>query len=105
MWLKPGTQWLLYSVRFSLVAKSTLLQLDAQSCLSAAIRWVEIDPEVIVNSVVECIEKVAEYLADMGLSHKQIKAVGVSNQRETTILWDKTTGKALYNAVGKYLAT
>lgn len=61
--------------------------------------WVEIDPEVIVNSVVECIEKVAEYLADMGLSHKQIKAVGVSNQRETTILWDKTTGKALYNAV------
>lgn len=33
----------------------------------------------------------------------QFEAVGVTNHRETTILWDKTTGKALYNAVGKLL--
>lgn len=84
--------------------------------------WVEIDPQLIIDSVVECIEKVGEYLAQMGLSHKSIKgthknrrldtnktwfiyifillAVGLTNQRETTILWDKVTGKALYNAIG-----
>ena len=28
-------------------------------------------------------------------------AVGITNQRETTIVWDKTTGKPLYNAIGK----
>lgn len=61
--------------------------------------WVEINPELIIESVVECIEKVCEYLNQMGLSHKNIKAVGLTNQRETTILWDKITGKALYNAI------
>ena len=31
------------------------------------------------------------------------KAIGVSNQRETTVVWDKLTGEPLYNAVGKLL--
>ncbi|RMZ98021.1 glycerol kinase-like isoform X1 [Brachionus plicatilis] len=61
--------------------------------------WVEIDPQAIIDSVVECIEKVSEYLAEMGLSHKMIKTVGLTNQRETTILWDKVTGKPLHNAI------
>lgn len=30
-----------------------------------------------------------------------LKAVGVSNQRETTVVWDKKTGEPLYNAIGK----
>lgn len=30
-----------------------------------------------------------------------IKAIGVSNQRETTVVWDKLTGEPLYNALGK----
>lgn len=61
--------------------------------------WVEIDPQAIIDSVVVCIEKVAEYLDQMGLSHKSIKVVGLTNQRETTILWDKITGRPLYNAI------
>lgn len=32
-----------------------------------------------------------------------IKAVGITNQRETTIVWDKTTGQPLYNAIGEFL--
>lgn len=32
-----------------------------------------------------------------------IKAVGITNQRETTIVWDKTTGQPLYNAIGLYI--
>ncbi len=41
------------------------------------ISWVEIDPELIIESVIECIEKVCEYLNQMGLSHTNIK--GISN--------------------------
>jgi glycerol kinase len=55
---------------------------------------------VINESVQECIEKVVEYLEQMGLDHKNIKAIGLTNHRETTILWDKITGKPLYNAIG-----
>ena len=36
----------------------------------------------------------------MGYSAKEIVTVGFTNQRETTIIWDKTTGKAVYNAIG-----
>lgn len=61
--------------------------------------WVEMDPYVIINSVKECIDRVAEYLEQMGLSHTNIKAIGVTNHRETTILWDKFTHKPLYNAI------
>ena len=57
------------------------------------------DPYVIINSVKECIDRVAEYLEQMGLSHTNIKAIGVTNHRETTILWDKFTHKPLYNAI------
>ncbi len=44
--------------------------------------WVEIDPQAIVDSVTECIEKVAEYLAEMGLSHKQIKSKRILIQKK-----------------------
>jgi glycerol kinase len=36
--------------------------------------WVEMDPQALVDSVVECMEKVAGYLAEMGISHKSIKS-------------------------------
>ena len=36
--------------------------------------WVELDPNEIMSSVVECMEKVAGYLTEMGLSHKSIKS-------------------------------
>ena len=60
------------------------------------------DPYVIIHSVEECIEKVTGYLEQMGLSHKSIKAIGLTNHRETTLLWDKITGKPLYNAIGNF---
>lgn len=33
---------------------------------------------------------------------KDIVTIGITNQRETTIVWDKITGKPLYNAIGEY---
>ena len=65
--------------------------------------WVEQDPKEILLSVYECIEKTCEKLGQLNIDISNIKAIGVSNQRETTVVWDKLTGEPLYNAVGKLL--
>uniref|UniRef100_A0A672V2U4 glycerol kinase n=1 Tax=Strigops habroptila TaxID=2489341 RepID=A0A672V2U4_STRHB len=61
--------------------------------------WVEQDPKEILSSVHECVEKTCEKLQQLNIDITNIKAIGVSNQRETTVVWDKTTGEPLYNAI------
>ncbi|XP_017788493.1 PREDICTED: glycerol kinase isoform X2 [Habropoda laboriosa] len=61
--------------------------------------WVEQDPKEILQAVRECIKKTIEKLKDIGLSVSDIKAVGITNQRETTLMWDKNTGEPLHNAI------
>ena len=46
-----------------------------------------------------CISKSVEEFIEKGHKAEQIKAVGLTNQRETTVVWDKKTGKPLYNAI------
>ncbi len=58
--------------------------------------WVEHDPEEIWESVIATCREVIEK-AQVGVD--QIIGVGIANQRETTLLWDRTTGKPLYNAI------
>jgi glycerol kinase len=61
--------------------------------------WHEHDPEELVSSVELCIDEAVKAFEVQGHSREQIKAVGITNQRETAIVWDKTTGKALHNAI------
>ncbi|CAH6883165.1 glycerol kinase 2 [Phodopus roborovskii] len=61
--------------------------------------WVEQDPKEILQSVYECIAKTCEKLAGVNIDSSNIKAIGVSNQRETTVVWDRFTGDPLHNAV------
>uniref|UniRef100_A0A4W6E4N8 Probable glycerol kinase n=1 Tax=Lates calcarifer TaxID=8187 RepID=A0A4W6E4N8_LATCA len=61
--------------------------------------WVEEDPKEIMQSVYECMERTCEKLCQLNIDISNIKAVGVTNQRETTLVWDKETGEPLYNAV------
>lgn len=61
--------------------------------------WVEQDPKEILQAVIECITKTIEKLEDMGVDKSDIKAIGVTNQRETTLVWDKQTGEPLHNAI------
>jgi len=56
--------------------------------------WVEHDPEEIWQSVNNSIQKVLK-----NLSPDKIQAIGITNQRETTVIWDKETGKPVYNAI------
>ncbi|KAI0133600.1 glycerol kinase [Xylariales sp. AK1849] len=61
--------------------------------------WHEHEPMDLVNSVQECVEKAVEQFTSNGYSKSRIRAIGITNQRETTVCWDKHTGKALCNAV------
>ncbi|XP_078795195.1 glycerol kinase-like isoform X2 [Oryzias latipes] len=61
--------------------------------------WVEEDPKEIMQSVHECIEKTCEKLSQLKVDISRVKAVGVTNQRETTLVWDRATGEPLYNAI------
>lgn len=58
--------------------------------------WVEHDPEEIwTSSLSSCIEVINKN----SISLEDIEAIGITNQRETTIIWDKDTGRPIYNAV------
>ncbi|ORU93631.1 MAG: glycerol kinase [Cycloclasticus sp. symbiont of Bathymodiolus heckerae] len=58
--------------------------------------WVEHDPLEIWDCQLGVL---TELLAKHKLSGKDIAAIGITNQRETTVLWDKRTGKPIYNAI------
>lgn len=61
--------------------------------------WVEEDPKEILQSVYECMERTCEKLTQLNIDVSNIKAIGVTNQRETTLVWDKETGEPLYNSI------
>lgn len=58
--------------------------------------WVEQNPEHIWQSVLTCI---IQAIASAGLTAADIAAIAISNQRETTVVWDKETGKPIANAI------
>ena len=58
--------------------------------------WVEHDPNEILFTVVSSM---ITALRSSSINPKDIAGIGITNQRETTILWDKETGKPLYNAI------
>lgn len=58
--------------------------------------WVEHDPNEIWSSQ---ISVAAEIIAKAGISGLEVAAIGITNQRETTIVWDKETGEPIYNAI------
>ncbi|XP_018901163.2 glycerol kinase 3 isoform X2 [Bemisia tabaci] len=61
--------------------------------------WVEQDPMQIMEAIRECISKTMEKLREMNIEPSDIAAIGVTNQRETVIMWDKLTGQPLHNAI------
>jgi len=58
--------------------------------------WVEHDPVEIWSSQ---IGTATEALASANMSAADIAAIGITNQRETTIVWDRATGEPVYNAI------
>lgn len=58
--------------------------------------WVEHNPEDIWKSVISCIQKSLDLAK---ISGSELAAIGITNQRETVVLWDKSSGKPIYNAI------
>ena len=58
--------------------------------------WVEHNPMEIWSSQ---LGVAIESMAVLGITDDQIEAIGITNQRETTIIWDKNTGEPVYNAI------
>lgn len=59
--------------------------------------WVEQDPKEIWLTTKEVINRV---VLQAGIDPRQIKAAGITNQRETVVVYDKNTGEPVYNAIG-----
>jgi len=58
--------------------------------------WVEHDPEEIWDSVVSTIKTA---ISEAGIGAGDIAAIGITNQRETVVIWDRETGKPIHNAI------
>ena len=58
--------------------------------------WVEHDPAELFDS---CIAAVDELLEETEISPRQIAALGIANQRETALVWERSSGKPVHNAI------
>ena len=86
---------------------TTVCLLNAQAKMLASVNrehpqiypkpgWVEHDPEAIWKTVVDGI---AEVLSKTGVSASQIASIGITNQRETVVMWNKGNHRPVYNAI------
>ena len=58
--------------------------------------WVEQDPEVLWQTTLQAGR---DAIAQAGIDPAELKCIGITNQRETTLLWDRNTGRCVYNAI------
>ena len=58
--------------------------------------WVEHNAEEIFKTQLKVLQNL---IVDNDIKHEQIEAIGITNQRETIVIWDKLTGKPVYNAI------
>jgi glycerol kinase len=58
--------------------------------------WVEHDPHEILKTQLTVL---SQLIKEQGISAKEILALGITNQRETTVVWDRQTGLPIYNAI------
>ncbi|KAM7224148.1 glycerol kinase [Rhypophila decipiens] len=61
--------------------------------------WHEHEPMVLLSTVEQCIKGAMEEFRKMGHTKADIRSIGITNQRETTVVWDSTTGEPLCNAI------
>ncbi|KAJ9055346.1 Glycerol kinase [Entomophthora muscae] len=90
-----STRFIIFDFNGKVVAKCQH-EFD-QICPKAG--WVEHDPLVILESVNKCIEGAVAKFLELGYEISEIKGTGITNQRETTVCWNKHTHEPLHNAI------
>src|SRR5580658_2222688 len=84
------------AIAFSAAGEVLALEQQPFEQIYPASGWVEHDPEVIWATVISTTRAVLEKLRVCNLS---AIAIGLTNQRETTVVWDRATGRPLHNAI------
>src|SRR5579872_6724958 len=101
--MDPDTPFILAIDQGTTSSRAILFDAEARPVASHAIElqqhypangWVEHDADEIWNSTLACCR-----VAMKGVSPKSIAAIGITNQRETAVIWDKATGRPLYKAI------
>ena len=87
-----GTKALLFDEEGALLCRTDLPHRQIINDLG----WVEHDPEEIYQNTIQTVKNLVE---KAGIDKADIAVLGISNQRETAMVWDKETGKPVYNAV------
>ena len=87
-----GTKALLFNEEGGLLSRADLSHKQIVNELG----WVEHDPEEILVNTVQVVKKLVE---KSGIEKEEIIGIGISNQRETGVMWDRQTGKPLYHAI------
>lgn len=87
-----GTKALLFDEKGGLLSRADL----SHKQLVNELGWVEHDPEEILANTVQVVKKLVE---KSGIGKEEITGIGISNQRETGVVWDRQTGKPLYHAI------
>lgn len=87
-----GTKALLFNADGDLIAREDLPHRQIVNELG----WVSHDPEEIYSNTIQVIKKL---VINNHIDKNAVKGIGISNQRETTVIWDKEDGKALADAV------
>lgn len=87
-----GTKALLFDDKGNLISRTDLPHrqiIDERG-------WVEHDPEEILKNTIQVVK---DLVKKSGVSKEQIRGIGISNQRETAMVWDRESGRPIYNAV------
>ncbi|XP_058058841.1 glycerol kinase [Anopheles bellator] len=90
-------KFLIYATRNAEIL--TCHELPLQS-ISPQSGWIEFEPLAIWEKARSCLENGLQNLIILDINPLDIVAIGVCNQRETTVLWDRTNGEPLCNAIG-----
>ncbi|XP_022184292.2 glycerol kinase [Nilaparvata lugens] len=91
-----STRFIVFSANTSTVVASHQVPIK-QICPKEG--WVEQDPNEILSAVLASIEKTKDILQTKDIDAQELAAVGITNQRETTVMWDSITGQPLHNAI------
>jgi glycerol kinase len=90
-----STRFLLFHSRQGRIAASAQIE-HSQHYPPGHPGWHEHDPMELWNRTLECMKAVADAVETYTI---EVKAIGITNQRETTLAWNKETGKPYYNAI------
>ncbi|XP_058812458.1 glycerol kinase-like [Topomyia yanbarensis] len=94
---QSSSKFLVYAAKNAEVLTCHEEQLETHSPRSG---WVELDPLQIWQSASDCVERAVQNLLLLDIDPRDIVAVGICNQRETSVLWGRGDGQPLCNAIG-----